>query len=138
MAEAVESEKVELRSLVDEAYTQVPILKEGISHVNEMSQQLTELNNKLEQDINDAFDAIARMINNRKDELLRQLKHTEACKVRTDNTVLSHRPCIKINYSARALKGITLSYLSTCSVIYFWENISNIFLNGNFRFPIRL
>ena len=87
MAEAVESEKVELRSLVDEAYTQVPILKEGISHVNEMSQQLTELNNKLEQDINDAFDAIARMINNRKDELLRQLKHTEACKVRTDNTV---------------------------------------------------
>ena len=110
MSEAVESEKVELRALMDEAYTQVPILKEGISNVNEMSQQLTELNQKLEREITDTFEAIAKMINDRKDELLRQLvsnisvakwsrnfisvtriqwksfafqKHTEACKQTT-------------------------------------------------------
>ena len=73
MSEAVESEKVELRALMDEAYTQVPILKEGISNVNEMSRQLTELNQKLEREITDTFEAIAKMINDRKDELLRQL-----------------------------------------------------------------
>jgi len=83
MSEAVESEKNELRSLMDEAYTQVPILKEGISNVNEMSRQLTELNSKLELDINEAFDNIARVINERKHELLSQLKQTESCKQNT-------------------------------------------------------
>ena len=68
---------------MDEAYTQVPILKEGISNVNEMSRQLTELNSKLELDINEAFDNIARVINERKHELLSQLKQTESCKQNT-------------------------------------------------------
>ena len=83
MSEAVESEKNELRSLMDKSYTQVPILKEGISNVNEMSRQLTELNSKLEIDINEAFDNIARVINERKHELLSQLKQTEICKQNT-------------------------------------------------------
>jgi len=83
MAEAVESEKVELRSLVDGAYVQMTPLKEGISNVNEMSKTLNELNQKLEKEINDAFDELVKMMNDRRNELLNRLGHISRCKQAT-------------------------------------------------------
>ena len=49
---------------------QVPTLKEGISNVNEMSKTLSELNQKLEKEINDAFDELVKMMNDRRNELV--------------------------------------------------------------------
>lgn len=48
-----------------------------------MSQKLSELNHRLENDINEAFDAIAALVNDRREELLRQLRRTESQKQAT-------------------------------------------------------
>ncbi len=53
------------------------VLKEGIRNVNELSTCLSDKNSRLEEEINGAFDAIAKLVNDRRDELLSQLKQTE-------------------------------------------------------------
>lgn len=85
MSEAVDQEKVELRALVDKAHTQVPILKEGLSNVNELSRLLTEKSHQLEININEAFDNLVKLIQNRRAELLSQLTQTESAKQDTIN-----------------------------------------------------
>ena len=62
---------------------QVPPLKEGISNVNEMSKTLSELNQKLEKEINEAFDELVKMMNDRRNELLNRLRHISTSKQAT-------------------------------------------------------
>lgn len=52
----------------------MPTLKEGIANVNQLSKTLTELNQKLEKEINDQFDQLVQMVNERRDELLLRLR----------------------------------------------------------------
>ena len=64
-------------------HLQVPKLKEGIGNVNEVSQKLNELNQALEKEINEAFDSLVQMINDRRNELLSRLRNVESCKQAT-------------------------------------------------------
>ena len=61
----------------------VPTLKEGIGNANEVSQKLNELNQALEKEINEAFDSLVNMINDRRNELLSRLRNVESCKQAT-------------------------------------------------------
>ena len=61
----------------------VPTLKEGIGNANEVSQKLNELNQALEKEINEAFDSLVNMMNNRRNELLSRLRNVESCKQAT-------------------------------------------------------
>ena len=63
--------------------SQVPTLKEGIGNANEVSQKLNELNAALEKEINEAFDSLVKMINDRRNELLSRLRNVESCKQAT-------------------------------------------------------
>ncbi|CAB4066675.1 TRIM2_3 [Lepeophtheirus salmonis] len=73
VSEAVEVEKEELRSLVDKAYTRVPILKEAIAGVNSLSNKLSEKHKEIEKEIDNVFHRLMKMLENRKGDLLQYL-----------------------------------------------------------------
>ncbi len=65
MSEAVEKEKEELRSLLEGAQSQVPVLNEAIANVDSVSSSLTGRQEELTADINRIFDALAQALEQR-------------------------------------------------------------------------
>ena len=51
-------------------YLQVPILKKGIFNVNELSRQLAEKSRSIEIEINETFDRLVRLVEQRKTQVI--------------------------------------------------------------------
>lgn len=62
---------------------QVPILKEGIRNVNDVSRNLNEKSHFIEAEINAAFDRIVQIVQTRRDKIILELQQKEASKQET-------------------------------------------------------
>ena len=83
MSEAADRDREELRSLVDCAQRQVPILNESIDRVNQLSLALQEKQEDLSAEINRVFDDLIRIVDARRNELLEELRNREQQKQAT-------------------------------------------------------
>ncbi len=62
---------------------QVPILKDGIRNVNDVSRNLNEKSHLIEAEINAAFDRIVQIVQARRDKIILELQQKEASKQET-------------------------------------------------------
>ena len=61
----------------------VPILKEGIFNVNELSRHLCEKSRSIEIEINETFDRLVKLVEQRRSQVILELQQKEAAKQET-------------------------------------------------------
>jgi len=64
-------------------FFKVPILKEGIFNVNELSRQLSEKSGSIESEINETFDRLIRLVEMRRNQVILELQQKETAKQET-------------------------------------------------------
>ena len=75
-------------------------MKEGISNVNDLSRHLAEKSRNLENEINETFDRLLRIVEERRNQIVLELQQREAAKQETlckAKTVVVPRLTIKLN-----------------------------------------
>ena len=69
-------------------------MKEGISNVNDLSRHLAEKSRNLENEINETFDRLLRIVEERRNQIVLELQQREAAK---QETLCKAKTTIKLN-----------------------------------------
>ena len=92
LSDAIQEHKMSLTTVLDSAQAQVPVIQEAVDVVEEVLNNLSSSSKDAECQINETFDFLSKIINERRNTLLGELENTYHLK---SQTLESQRDCLQ-------------------------------------------